>query len=177
VGECNRTAVSSPLYVYQCVLTRKTSRVLKGALPKDETARPPKPRLSPPGPSPAHVHSFDESHATELDHWTLPSHSSSIRTRQISTHDANSDRPQSFTDPTQSAFRDNGAAKYDADMPQVSPPSAPASFDKHGHRLASRLSLKWLTDRVLHTRDPAWGTAQPSRAHFTHLQNQTYTSL
>jgi len=134
-------------------------RVLKGALPKDETARPPKQRLSPPGPSPAHVHSLDESHATELDHWTLPSHSSSIRTRQIPTHDANSDRPQSFTDPTRSAFRDNGAAKYDADMPQVSPPSAPASFDKHGHR------------------DPAWGAAQPSRAHFTHLQNQTYTSL
>ncbi|KAJ7770173.1 fungal-specific transcription factor domain-containing protein [Mycena maculata] len=70
-------------------------RVLKGALPKGETAgqfaepsaRPRESGVedsSPPVLSPSHIHYFEDSHSA--DHWSLPFHSSSVRTRPIPSH-------------------------------------------------------------------------------------------
>ncbi|KAF7361833.1 Zn(2)-C6 fungal-type domain-containing protein [Mycena venus] len=64
-------------------------RVLKGALPKDgagvmpapSTSRAAGPRVTPPDPSllHPHLHTFDEPHGADADHWSLPFHSSSVR--------------------------------------------------------------------------------------------------
>ncbi|KAJ7096252.1 fungal-specific transcription factor domain-containing protein [Mycena epipterygia] len=98
-------------------------RVLKDALPKEEAGAHPK-HPSPPMPGhrhptenprvleqpPARMRTFDESDSD----WSLPFHSSSVRTRSMQTHN---DPPPV-----------DGTVKYDVNMHPV-----PAAFDKHGH--------------------------------------------
>ncbi|KAJ6586991.1 fungal-specific transcription factor domain-containing protein [Mycena vulgaris] len=123
-------------------------RVLKGALPKDEIVSPSKHRTSPPGPSPSHLHSFDESHNPEPGHWSLPSHSSSVRTRPVPTHESHNDRPPS-------------------DMHHLGPRAVPAAFDKQGHSEPA-----WDGVHPTYADDPNY-----PRTHFdhSHLQNPSYT--
>ncbi|KAJ7703127.1 fungal-specific transcription factor domain-containing protein [Mycena rosella] len=129
-------------------------RVLKGALPKEETLNLPEQR-SPPDPLPAHLHSFDETQNDEPEHWSLPLHSSSVRTRPMAAQDSRSDRPASF---------------------EVGLRPPPAASNEHGHRRASIFLIRRVLLTYATRREPGWDVVHPTyaddpdypRAHFDH---------
>ncbi|KAJ6593970.1 fungal-specific transcription factor domain-containing protein [Mycena capillaripes] len=151
-------------------------RVLKGALPKEDTDAQSQPAPStrhpletrimehpPPPPDPSsshpHLHTFEGPHAADSDNWSLPFHSSSVRTRPIATHDLPHDERRS----SYSMRLDDGV--YQPETRRV-----PAAFDKPGHTEST-----WAPGASpTYAESPTY-----TRVHFNdpHAQDHSYPSL